>query len=60
MLLVLVIVIADTVDHAVELANDTTYTLAASVWATDMRKALEVSRRIRACKPTPPLRKGSC
>ncbi|WKL23845.1 aldehyde dehydrogenase family protein (plasmid) [Sinorhizobium meliloti] len=38
----------DTVEQAVELANDTVYGLAASVWTKNIDKALTVTRRVRA------------
>jgi acyl-CoA reductase-like NAD-dependent aldehyde dehydrogenase len=38
----------DTVDQAVEMANDTRYGLSASVWSRDTRRAVEVATRIRA------------
>ncbi len=38
----------DTVDQAVEAANDTDYGLNASVWGTDLRAAEAVGRRIRS------------
>lgn len=38
----------DTLDEAVEIANDTVYGLAASVWSQDIETALTVSRRVRA------------
>ena len=36
------------VDEAVELANDTTYGLSASVWTKDLQKGEAIARRIRA------------
>ncbi|EED82731.1 predicted protein [Postia placenta Mad-698-R] len=38
----------DTVDEAVELANASEYSLAASVWTQDVNNAIDVSARIRA------------
>jgi acyl-CoA reductase-like NAD-dependent aldehyde dehydrogenase len=38
----------DTVDEAVERANDTAYGLNASVWSRSVRRAVDVARRIRA------------
>ncbi|ESZ10606.1 aldehyde dehydrogenase family protein [Mesorhizobium sp. L48C026A00] len=38
----------DTLEEAVQLANDTVYGLAASVWTKNIDKALTVSRRVRA------------
>jgi succinate-semialdehyde dehydrogenase/glutarate-semialdehyde dehydrogenase len=35
-------------DHAVELANATSYGLAAAVWSRDVQRALSVGRRIRS------------
>lgn len=38
----------DTIEEAVQLANDTVYGLAASVWTKNIDKALTVTRRVRA------------
>ncbi|MGI8773888.1 MAG: aldehyde dehydrogenase family protein [Actinomycetota bacterium] len=38
----------DDVDHAIEVANDTIYGLAASVWTTDLAKAHRVAKGIKA------------
>jgi betaine-aldehyde dehydrogenase len=38
----------DTVAEAIDLANDTVYGLAASVWTKNIDKALTVTRRVRA------------
>ncbi|GJD56498.1 aldehyde dehydrogenase [Methylobacterium dankookense] len=35
-------------DHAVEIANDSLYGLAAGIWTTDLRRALRLPDRIRA------------
>jgi aldehyde dehydrogenase (NAD+) len=45
---VLVILVYDTEDEAVELANGTQYGLTAGVWSGDADRALAVARRIRA------------
>jgi gamma-glutamyl-gamma-aminobutyraldehyde dehydrogenase/4-guanidinobutyraldehyde dehydrogenase/NAD-dependent aldehyde dehydrogenase len=45
---VLVIQTADDVDHALELANDTRYGLAAALWTSDLRTAGRLARRLRA------------
>lgn len=45
---VLVVAPVDTVDEAVELANETDYSLAASLWTNDLYNAMNVSRRIRS------------
>lgn len=46
--LVLAIAVADTVDEAVELANNSEYTLVSSLWTTNVYSAFEVAGRIRA------------
>lgn len=38
----------DSLDEAIEIANDTVYGLAASLWTKNVDKALTVSRRVRA------------
>ena len=35
-------------DHAVEIANDVIYGLASGVWTQNIRRALEISKRIQA------------
>jgi len=45
---VLVILPFDTLDEAIEIANDTVYGLAASVWSKNIDTALTVTRRVRA------------
>jgi len=45
---VLVIQTADDVDHALALANDTRYGLAAALWTSDLRTAGRLARRLRA------------
>lgn len=46
--LVLAVTPVDTVDEAVELANDSEYTLVSSLWTTNVHSAFEVAGRIRA------------
>ena len=43
-----VIIPYDTVDEAIEIANDTEYGLAAGVWGGDEERAMEVARRLQA------------
>ena len=45
-----VVNIVDTIEEAVELANNTDYSLAAGVWTRDVYKAFDISSRIRACE----------
>jgi len=45
---VLTIMPFDSVDDAIELANDTEYGLAASVWTKNIDKALSITRRVQA------------
>ena len=45
---VLTIMPFDTIEEAIEIANDTVYGLAASVWSKDIDKALNITRRVQA------------
>ncbi|MBN3756415.1 aldehyde dehydrogenase [Paraburkholderia sp. Tr-20389] len=45
---VLSVITFDTVDEAVQIANDSDYGLAAAVWTSNLTTAHEVSRRLRA------------
>ena len=45
---VLAIIKYDTVDKAVEIANDSIYGLGGGVWSRDSEKAMQVARRLRA------------
>ncbi|MEI9965917.1 MAG: aldehyde dehydrogenase [Caulobacteraceae bacterium] len=45
---VLSVIPFDTEDHAVEIANDTMYGLAAGVWTASIKRALQMSERLEA------------
>ncbi len=45
---VLSVIVFDTVDEAIRIANDSDYGLAAAVWTGSLGTAHEVSRRLRA------------
>lgn len=45
---ILSIAVVDTVDEAVELANSSEYTLAASLWTNDVYNAMDVAMRVRS------------
>ena len=45
-----IVAIVDTIDEAIDLANASEYSMAASVWTQDVYKAFEVVGRIRACQ----------
>ncbi len=45
---VLTVTAFDEDDHAIEMANDTDYGLTASVWSTDVERAMAVSQQVRA------------
>ncbi|GAB2669194.1 aldehyde dehydrogenase [Gordonia jinhuaensis] len=45
---VLVVLAFDTEEEAIEIANDTEFGLAASVWTTDINRALRMSKSLRA------------
>lgn len=47
---VMTVAIFDTIDEAVELANASSYSLTSSLWTSDVRKALDISPRIRSGK----------
>lgn len=46
--IVIVFAVVDSVDEAVDLANDSDYSLMASVWSKDGDVAIDTARRIRA------------
>lgn len=45
---VVAITVVDTVDEAVELANETDYTLTAAIWTKNVNRALDVAARVRS------------
>ena len=45
---VLAVTVFDTVEQGIELANDTEYGLAAGIWTSDISKAVQCSRALRA------------
>jgi acyl-CoA reductase-like NAD-dependent aldehyde dehydrogenase len=48
MYLVVAFTVASTVDEAIELANDSEYSLVAALWTSDRFAALDLAPRIRA------------
>lgn len=44
------IAVVDTIDEAIDLANESTYSLASSLWTQDLELALRLSPKIRAGK----------
>ena len=53
-LVVVGIAVVDTIDEAVELANETDYSLTSSIWTKDVNRALDVAGRIRTGIEIPP------
>lgn len=49
-LVVIIVVVADTVDQIVDIANESAYSLSAAVWTKNINTALDVASRIRAGK----------
>lgn len=45
---VIAVAIADSVEHAIELTNDTEYSLASALWTKDIHRGQEIARLIRA------------
>lgn len=46
--IVMTIAVADSIEHAIELANASTYSLTSSLWTNDMRTAFDVASKVRA------------
>ena len=42
------VAVVDSVDDAVNMANTSDYTLGATLWTTDVSRALDVANRVRA------------
>ena len=59
-LVVVGIAVVDTIDEAVELANETDYSLTSSIWTKDVNRALDVAGRIRTGIAIPPENAKGC
>lgn len=53
---VMIIATAESIGHAIELANSSMYTLTSFLWTNDMYTAFDVSSRIRAGSSMPALK----
>ena len=60
---VLCVIKYDSLEHAIRMANDTIYGLAAGVWSSDVERAISVANRLRAgtvwINDYPPDQRGS-